>query len=114
MTMPDKTSERARLLANRAVHQNRLNGLDQAARRRAEKLTRAAPDLPSSFGRHASDWSRRHEARCQAELSKIAGDQRADRATLKRKIARQTEALRRLVLKEARSTRDRSTQQAAQ
>lgn len=105
MIVADHQSERARVVSNRAVHQNRLVGLDQAAQRRAEKLTRSASDFAPTFGRHASDWSRRHEARFQAELAAIVGEQRADRASLEKKIARRTEALRTLILIDAREKR---------
>jgi hypothetical protein len=105
VTVVDRSGQRAGLLRNRAVHEARLQGLDAAARRKAEKLARSASDLVPSFGRHASDWSRRHEARFQAELAVIIGEQRGDRQSLERKIERRSEALRRIILTEARTQR---------
>ena len=98
-------TERRRLIAKRDTLAARLHKLDQSAAAEAEAFARNADGLPPSFGRHASDWSRRHERQYQARLADIRAAQRNDRGAIAKKIERQNAALRAQLLRDARAMR---------
>ena len=96
---------KSNLLRKRELLKARLASLDLAARQAAEGRTRGSDELPLTHGRHATDWTRRHERAFQRHLAEIVGSQRNDRGALLAKIERQTTALRENLLRTARKAR---------
>jgi len=65
--------------------------INQRLARTAE--TRALPELPDTFGRHASDWTRRHEDQFRRFLSELTNDARHELGALRAKLQRQEAAI---------------------
>ena len=101
----DANPAKSNLLRKRDLLRARLTSLDLAARQAAEGRTRGSDELPLTHGRHATDWTRRHERAFQRHLAEIVGSQRNDRGALLAKIERQTTALRENLLRKARKAR---------
>ena len=97
------------LLRKRDLLRARLASLDLAARQAAERRTCGSDGLPPAHGRHATDWTRRHERAFQRNLAEIVGSQRIDRGALLAKIERQTTALREDLLRTARKARHKGS-----
>lgn len=99
MTVVD---HRLRLMRDRrAETADRLRNIELRIAGVAEAGTRSNDDLPSTFGRHASDWTSRHEADYQRRLSELRSETRNEIGAIKRKLARQTEAISAHHLKQA-------------
>lgn len=87
----------------RADNQARLRTLERRLAGTAEAETRANGELPITFGRHASDWTKRHEAHFQRRLSELRLDARNEIGSIEKKIARQSAAITAFHLKNASS-----------
>ena len=61
--------------------------------RTAETRARAVPELPDTFGRHASDWTRRHEEQFRRFLGELTNDARQELGALRAKLQRQEAAI---------------------
>lgn len=77
----------------RDTTRTRLNELRRRLQTRAESETRTERGLPSTFGRHASDWTRRHEAFFQQRLSELTTHSRNELGALEAKLKRQNAAI---------------------
>ncbi|MGE4404401.1 hypothetical protein [Pseudomonas sp.] len=89
----------------RADNQARLRTLEMRLFHEAEAATRSNPGLPSTFGRYASDWTKRHEADFQRRLSELRAAARNEIGSIAQKITRQSDAIAAFHLKQARKAK---------
>lgn len=89
----------------RADNQARLRTLQLRLTHEAEAATRATPELPPTFGRHASDWTKHHEADFQRRLSELRLAARNEIGSIEQKVARQSAAITAFHLWHARQTK---------
>lgn len=85
----------------RADNQARLRILERRLAGTGEADTRANAELPITFGRYASDWTKRHEAHYQRRLSELRLDARNEIGSIEKKIDRQSAAITAFHLKSA-------------
>ncbi len=80
-----------------------LDNIDGQLRRAAEAETRADATLPPSFGRHATNWTRVHEAHYRAVLATITSRRANETGALRAKLMRQCDAIRAEIVRSHRS-----------
>jgi hypothetical protein len=91
-------NELSAMRSRRDESEQRLQGLKLRLRQRAERDTRCEPSLPESFGRHASDWTKRHERFFQERLAILTSKSRNEIGAIERKLVRQNSAIRAKIL----------------
>ncbi|WP_146049593.1 hypothetical protein [Novosphingobium sp. HII-3] len=89
----------------RADNQARLRTLQLRLTHEAEAATRATPGLPATFGRHATDWTKHHEADFQRRLSELRLAARNEIGSIEQKVARQSAAINAFHLRQAREAK---------
>ncbi|WP_146049579.1 hypothetical protein [Novosphingobium sp. HII-3] len=101
-TERDEVAHQLRLMRDRREENRvRLRTLQLRLTHAAEADTRTCRNLPTTFGRHASDWTRQHEAHFQRRLGELRLDARNEIGAIERKIERQTKAIAAFHLKNA-------------
>lgn len=95
---------RLRLMRDRRNdNQQRLQILERRLAHQAEAATRSDQSLPETFGRYASDWTKRHEAEFQRRLSELRLGARNEIGSIKQKLERQSNAIADFHLRQART-----------
>jgi hypothetical protein len=89
----------------RSENQLRLQILERRLAQAAEAATRSNQSLPTTFGRYASDWTKRHEADFQHRLCELRLEARNEIGSIEQKLARQTDAITAFHLRQARTNR---------
>ncbi len=91
-------SELSSMRSRRDESKERLRNLKLRIRQKAERDTRCEPSLPESFGRHASDWTKRHERFFQERLAILTSKSRNEIGAIERKLVRQNKAIQTKIL----------------
>lgn len=82
-----------RMRAARDQTRATIASINHRLARTAETRARAVPGLPATFGRHASDWTRRHEEQFHRFLGQLTNDARQELGALRTKLQRQEAAI---------------------
>lgn len=82
-----------RMRAARDQTRGTIASINHRLTRAAETRARAVTELPNTFGRHASDWTRRHEEQFHRFLAELTNEARHELGALRTKLHRQEAAI---------------------